>query len=421
MNTLKHYSSYLSIRNKSNPDKRIHHKHSFASFLTTSRSTTGSSSSTDLSPTTSADDTLSSTTPSLTLEPSPNQPAFTPPPSTSYFQWHFHRSLRTPAKLWWRNVDSMANFILHWQTRFHQHGDMFGSFTLNVLPSPSSSRAVACELTVQQLREAVRRLRFDHPTVALRLAKRGSVGIEPLGNIPELIADHVDLHVALVYEVVESEVEVEEWLDEVVVLHEEDRLEDDEEFRAFLSAATADGVPGRDRLRIYYWPASGDQDARLLIEQCHSVSEGIGTLHVFDLLLSAISSVLSSPTPLPFTWGEEVTRLEPAVQDAIANPPDEWTVSTAERKRVKKLNADRMNGKATPPSIVDKVGERVIALTLNGENSTNKMRRNLVNKPLVEVCRSVAGKGDMFPLGLCRKQVDRSPEPAHTRITSQIR
>ncbi|CBQ70155.1 hypothetical protein sr16360 [Sporisorium reilianum SRZ2] len=395
MKGLKHYSSYLGIPPKSNDtETRMQHKHSLASLFTGDRSTAGRSSS-------SSHPSRATTTSSADPPPPPQpqqQPAYTSPASTSDFRWRF-LDAASNGKVWWRTVDSMANFILHWQTRFHEHGDMFGSCLLDV--QRAEGEGAACELSRAGLREAVRRLRFEHPSVALRLAKRAALGIEPLRNIPPLVAQHVDLQVALVYDVVECDADVERWLDDIVVYHlaSEERLEDDDEFRTLVAAGTADGVPGRDRLRFHFWPAS-TQRARVLLEQSHSVSEGIGTLHAFDVLLAAIASVLASPAPRACAWGEEVTRLEPAVQDAIAHPPADWRVSAAERKHVQKHNADRMNGKSTPPNVVDKLGAKVIAITLNGEKSSSSVRRKVVNRPLVSVCRSVASKGDMFPLGL---------------------
>ncbi len=47
-------------------------------------------------------------------------------------------------------------------------------------------------------------------------------------------------------------------------------------------------------------------------EQCHSVSEGIGTLLVFNHLLASVAGVLAEPSPQTLRWGEEVARLEPA-------------------------------------------------------------------------------------------------------------
>lgn len=274
---------------------------------------------------------------------------------------------------------------------------MFGSCTLS-LSTPSAP----LDLTEGQLREAIRRLRWNHPTVALRLAKRVDEGIEKLEGIPEFIASKVDLQVALVYDVVLSESDVEAWLDDVLIMHTEDRIEDEEkEFSEFLSTVTKPDVPGRDRLRIHYWPSDPvlKIDARIAVEQCHSVSEGIGTLLVFDLLLASIASVLSSPTTPVYDWGKEVSRLEPALQDAIASSPPSWEVTKEELKQVEKVNQDRMNGKSTPPNLIDRLGAKVVALTLDNHSSSNAVTR-VVNKPLIGVCRNVAEKGDMLPLGL---------------------
>ncbi len=119
----------------------------------------------------------------------------------------------------------------------------------------------------------------------------------------------MDLQVALVYEEVQGEEGMEAWLDDVAIYHEEgaeDRVKDEEEdFRKFLARATAEGVPGRDRLRVHFWPPNEAKgiDARILVEQCHSVSEGIGTLLVFDLILASIADVLADSTPRNFEWG----------------------------------------------------------------------------------------------------------------------
>ncbi|SPC62053.1 uncharacterized protein UHOD_12181 [Ustilago sp. UG-2017b] len=159
---------------------------------------------------------------------SPAPPTASPPKSDSEYRWQYHSIPNSTSEgLWLRTVDSMANFILHWQTRFHQHGDMFASCTLS-LTSPPSSNTMALNIETAQLRQAIRRLRWLHPTVALRLAKRNVEGIEPISTIPDFIASHVDLQVALVYDVVLSEVEVDAWLDYLLILHTQTREWDEE-------------------------------------------------------------------------------------------------------------------------------------------------------------------------------------------------
>lgn len=318
--------------------------------------------------------------------------AASPPESDSEYRWHLLR--HDNGHVWWRNVDNMANFILHWQNRFHQHGDMFGTCLVRRGTGP-------CKLGLGKLREAVRRLRFQHPTIALRLARRAEFGIAKL-ELPAFIEKHVDLQVALVYDGVQSDEDVERWLDQVVVVHNEERQEDGGEYAAFIAEATKDGVPGRDRLRIHFWPCDEGAgiDARLLVEQCHSVSEGIGTLLVFNHLLASVAGVLAEPSPQTLRWGEEVARLEPALQDAIEHPPPSWDVSRTELKQVERVNQERMNGKATPPTAVDKIAGKFVGLTLRSHQSRSSLRTKAVAPPLVKVCRAVAEKGDMLPLGL---------------------
>lgn len=362
-------------------------------------------SSADTGPTSSSPSASSPATSTHNHSPNPTQkPTYSPPASTSEYRWRPHQV--GSQRIWWRKVDAMANFILHWQSRFYQHGDMFASCTLSLPPS--------YDLSSSHLREAMRRLRFNHPTIALRLAKREGLGIEKL-DIPKFLEEEVDLQVALVYDVVESEEEVEAWLDEVVIFHPESRQEEVSEFEDFLTKSTAAGVQGRDRLKVHFWPADGNRglDARIAIEQSHSVSEGIGTLIVFNLLLESLASVLSTPERIPLAWGGEVCRLEPALQDAIADPPTSWDVSATELKAVQKVNADRMNSKATPPSFIDRLGGKIVSATLRNHTSTNPFRSKLLNAPLVGVCRGVAEKGQMLPLGL----LPQTGKPFNGKIT----
>lgn len=333
-----------------------------------------------------------------------------PPQSDSEYSWHYveHRERMGGMKrCWWRNVDAMANFILHWQTRFHQHGDMFVSCLLR---TQVAGEAGMVTVSVLHVREAMRRLRFSHPSVALRLARRSELGLEPLA-IPHTVAEHVDLQVALVYDVLESEADVQRWLDTSLVVHTEQRTSQDRddddlqqyEFQQHVAAATANTVPGRTRLVIHFWPADAKcaVPARILLEQCHSVSDGVGTFILFDELLRSLAGVLDDSTPRELHWGSEVSRLEPALQDAIAEVPKSWSVSTQELKAVKKVNADRMNGKASAPTFIDRIGAKLIAAALRGdEGHRSAFRRHVLNKPLVKMCRSVAEKGDMLPLGL---------------------
>ncbi len=88
---------------------------------------------------------------------------YAPPASDSEYRWHCINGQK--GRVWWRTVDAMANFILHWQKRFHQHGDMFGSCTLSLsspssnltVPSPEEAPArIPCTVSKAEFREAIR-------------------------------------------------------------------------------------------------------------------------------------------------------------------------------------------------------------------------------------------------------------------------
>ena len=216
--TLKQYASYLSLRRPA----RKASTYSLGSSSTLDSATLAPPTISRAASTASTSATSSVAGPP-SEEPSPKPAAvgFAPPHSESEYRWNLlHTDVDGEAKgktVWWRNVDAMANFILHWQTRFFQHGDMFGTCTLSLSSSPSQgSTSKRLQLTTPQLREAVRRLRYNHPTVALRLAKRAELGIAPLA-IPPFLQEKVDLQVALVYDVVTCETELEAWLDDVLV------------------------------------------------------------------------------------------------------------------------------------------------------------------------------------------------------------
>lgn len=331
-------------------------------------------------------------------------PTPTPPCSTSAYRWRF---LASPSPLWWRPVDPMSNFILHWNQRFHGHGDMFATLLLT-----SSS---SLNITGTDLREAMRRIRFSHPTIAVRLAKRSEVGIAERVDMPKVLQGKVDLQFALVCDVLLGENEVQAWLDETVVIHNAE----DAAFERFVAARTARGSGSPSGLRVHFWPST----SRITLEQSHSVSEGVGTLLTFHHLVSALASVLScrSSSAGTFDWGSEVVRLEPALQDALANPPASWQVTKQELREVRKVNAERMNGKSSPPNLFDQLAGKVVNATLANASSNNVFRSKILNKPLVRICRRVAKKGDMLPLGLLPQpgKAAKAQDVTHTAMLTR--
>lgn len=88
-----------------------------------------------------------------------------PPVFDSDFRWN--PVAVKGRRVWYRKMDGMAKFILHWQHRFHNHGDIYVHGDLQAI-----ERDGKLPVNTSHLREVMRRLRSVHPVVAMSIQQR---------------------------------------------------------------------------------------------------------------------------------------------------------------------------------------------------------------------------------------------------------
>lgn len=206
-------------------------------------------------------------------------------------------------------------------------------------------------LTINTVKAAVRRLRFDHPAIALELG----------WSAPEPAPDHAQF----VYEAPASEEEVAEWLSRAVV-----------EDKEILGACQGDLGEATDSLireagkgaifskpvfkvtLVSSPPSAGVQSYGLVFEPSHSVFDGIGTFQMINLCVEHITFYLAAVDDdaqfPPIPWGDEVSRLPVAVFDDIPTPLEyvEADVATVTRK-VDEVTASYKTSLGLPAAQVD--------------------------------------------------------------------
>ena len=174
-------------------------------------------------------------------------------------------------------------------------------------------------------------MRTVHPYIAVDGRQRTELNA-PLVDLPHTL-HHLNLQFALAYTVPQSEADIDEWLDDVIVIHSVGEPRDFSSFYGKISAVE------RDRtytLRFHLWEAdlARELPARLILEQRHAISDGVGLLTTMDEVLTFLAMTLADPTPASIEWGAEVRRLPPSLQDAIVNPPESWNVTKKELKQI---------------------------------------------------------------------------------------
>ncbi|KAF7978270.1 hypothetical protein HWV62_1108 [Athelia sp. TMB] len=182
-------------------------------------------------------------------------------------------------------------------------GDGMVSCTLRVPSSPSTP----LHLTHAHVRQAVRGLRWDHPSVASRVNWSAGDG-EP----------------RFVYAAPASEGAVAAWLDTIVFLREGESVDGAlDALRAELGHAECARAP--HELVVYHVPgAAGEGEHGLLLYLRHTVFDGLAAWQVLGALIANIATALGSDAPLaPLNWGEECARLARAVPDRTENTFEE--------------------------------------------------------------------------------------------------
>ncbi|KAF7972386.1 hypothetical protein HWV62_18104 [Athelia sp. TMB] len=208
----------------------------------------------------------------------------------------------TPASpnTWTRRLWGGEHVFAHAARAQPGRGDGMVSCTLRVPAPPSLA------LTHAHVRQAVRRLRWDHPSVASR------VDWPPEGE-PRFV-----------YAAPTSEADVDAWLDAIVFLRVPREGEGVDgaldALRAELGHAECARAP--HELVVHHVPAAEGEEHGLLLYLRHTVFDGLAAWQVLGALIANVAAALGTPAP-ELQWGEECARLARAVPDRIANTFEE--------------------------------------------------------------------------------------------------
>ncbi|KDQ51804.1 hypothetical protein JAAARDRAFT_62324 [Jaapia argillacea MUCL 33604] len=176
----------------------------------------------------------------------------------------------------------------------------------------SPPRSTSHELTLYTLKAAVRQLRFDHPAIA---SKHGW-STQP----------HMPEHAVFAYEVPGTESAIDTWLSEVVLDRTDVLLASDGDVEKAVETITYDlGKPGSSVEPLFllnYIPAaSPNGHYGLVFLFSHAVFDAVGCFQIMDLCVSRIAdSLATGGRRTPLAWGEETSRLPPALVESARIP-----------------------------------------------------------------------------------------------------
>ncbi|KAJ7452134.1 hypothetical protein B0H11DRAFT_2288802 [Mycena galericulata] len=200
----------------------------------------------------------------------------------------------SPRPAWFRHqtpLESTAN------------GDSRIVTSIRLSPNPS--------LNFDVVKAAVRQLRFDHPAIA---SEHGWSGSPPAAE-----------HAVFAYQVPSSESDIDSWLSQVVT-----------DATHILEASNGDIGKAIDTLTynlvkpdapdgfffVHYIPAaSPDGQHGLVFSFSHAVFDAVGCFQLMDMCASRIAdSLATGGRRISLPWGEETSRLPPALADCARIP-----------------------------------------------------------------------------------------------------
>lgn len=238
------------------------------------------------------------------------------------FAWTEIRSGR-----WERDIDEIENFYLALDRQFAASGrHLFAimghvSVTLDV---PADQHLENCEREFENtLREAWKRLRFDHPTIASWVEYDGSQPrkIYENGDTPTERVMYLDTWLESTFCPIHTEKTGLEWCNSDPPVPKLPTL-----FVLKTSEALVDGV------------ARGVVRRDLVLRAPHDIIDGIGTLLLFSNFLTLASEAYdSADTHEELSWGEEAKNLSPSFRVAAALPD---AISPEQLERIERITAE---------------------------------------------------------------------------------
>ncbi|KAF7976160.1 hypothetical protein HWV62_7481 [Athelia sp. TMB] len=162
-------------------------------------------------------------------------------------------------------------------------------------------------LTHSHVRAAVRKLRWEHPSVASKI-----------------LWNHDYSDGKYVYEAPASEGDVDAWLDAVVYLKEAGPAGVDARMQEELTRlGRLDTKRTNDEFQLYHFTPNSTSDPAnkhiFVMYLRHTLFDGVGSWEAMGSFLSELALVLAAPVPNreQLQWGAELTRLARAVPDRI--------------------------------------------------------------------------------------------------------
>ncbi|EJU03968.1 hypothetical protein DACRYDRAFT_14207 [Dacryopinax primogenitus] len=185
---------------------------------------------------------------------------------------------------------------------------------MDILISCIINPSMSSRITAEAERRATRRLRWQHPAIALNVTFPPMTGLE----------DFKPFEGTFTYEAPITEEDVNNWLGEVV--HDGMEYAARGSVREVIETVrervgAVDKTRSKWLLEVYYIHPENAVEHAVVLHVSHVLFDGIGAFQVLTLWLHQLAYVLSHEDEV-LHWGEEHDRLPPAMPDRMAIP---WT------------------------------------------------------------------------------------------------
>lgn len=248
----------------------------------------------------------------------------------------YHRSLWAAESLW-----ALCSFL---QPGF---ADVLCSCRLSLQGSKQA-------ITIDDIRSAVRQLRFEQPTIAARLAWPSQ-----WASVSQMWPDPKDAR--LVYESTALESDIQRWV-ELVVVNRTAAVKDAGDIDCAVRSVLGEVGRGYDSppptlFTVHFIPCPQSAGYALVVRGAHALFDAFGLMKCMDRIVQVVATLLEGdggPNG-DLAWGEEIPRLVGSAVDYTVMP---WSVGMEDedevmlQKAIDVLKAAKVMFKAFPLTAV---------------------------------------------------------------------